>query len=72
MATVTDIWGGEVTAIITVGAEVAGITMDGHVAGISDSIRPREMLKAGNLGSPGAFRRRIAPHRQRFPALIEA
>jgi hypothetical protein len=38
MATVTDIWGVEVAVIITVGGEAAGITMDGHVADISDSI----------------------------------
>ena len=30
--------GVEAVAIIMVGAEAAGITMDGHVAGISDSI----------------------------------
>jgi hypothetical protein len=38
MVMVMGIWGGEVAAIITVGAEAMGITMDGHVADISDSI----------------------------------
>ena len=38
MVMVTVIWGVEAVAIIMVGAEAAGITMDGHVAGISDSI----------------------------------
>jgi len=32
---VTVIWGAEVGAIITVGAEAAGITMDGHAADIA-------------------------------------
>jgi hypothetical protein len=32
---VTDIWGAEVVAIITVGAEATGITMDGHAADIA-------------------------------------
>jgi hypothetical protein len=35
---VTGIWGAEVAAIITVGAEAAGITMVGHVADIADGI----------------------------------
>ena len=38
MATVTDIWGVEVVAITTVGAEAAGITMVGHAADIADGI----------------------------------
>ena len=34
----TGIWGVEVVAITTVGAEAAAITMDGHVADIADGI----------------------------------
>ena len=37
-AVVTVIWDAEVVAIITVGAEAAGITMDGHAADTADGV----------------------------------
>ena len=55
MATVTDIWGGEVVAIITVGAEAAGITMDGHVADIADGIEGGK----NSVGGKPRFPRRV-------------
>jgi hypothetical protein len=55
MATVTDIWGVEVVAIITVGAEAAGITMDGHVADIADGIEGGKY----SVGGKPRFPRRV-------------
>jgi len=53
MATVADIWGVEVAAIITVGAEAAVITMDGHVADIADGIEGAETSVGGKPRFPG-------------------
>src|SRR5260370_3067291 len=54
---VTGIWGAEVAAIITVGAEAAGITMVGRVADIADGI---ESGKDSVGGKPRLPRRVIA------------
>jgi len=53
MVMVTGIWGAEVVAIITVGAEAAVITMDGHVADIADGIEGGETSVGGKPRFPG-------------------
>jgi hypothetical protein len=47
---VTVIWGAEAVVIITVGAEVAGITMDGHAAGIAAGAKSNPVICGGRPG----------------------
>jgi hypothetical protein len=49
MAMVMVIWGAEAVAIITVGAEVTGITMDGRAADITDGIEAGALKAATGL-----------------------
>ena len=51
---VTDIWGAEVVAIITVGAEAAGITMDGHAADIAAGVKSNLAICGGRPGGDHA------------------
>jgi hypothetical protein len=51
---VTGIWGAEVVVIITVGAEAAGITMDGHAADIAAGAKSNLAICGGRPGGDHA------------------
>jgi hypothetical protein len=54
---VTGIWGAAVVAIITVGAEAVGITMDGHAADIAAGANSNRAICGGRRDGDHAWRK---------------